>query len=374
PVVEPEPEPVVEPEPEPVAPTAAAKPGNRGSGGIAWLALFLSLAALASVGYTVVDGWRAARDADQSASTLADLRSRIASSGESLANLDRGLAGLAAADASTASELELLQNDFSSRVQLLDSLPARMSTLERSLSALQGVSAGARETWLVAEAEYYMQIANAQLQLAGNPHLAALALGMADERLVQLANPALTDVRRALSDELAALDGMDKPDIEGVTLNLASLARVVDSLPLRQLTESGSDDDADVDTEASGMARAWSSVKRAMSGLVKVTGPEQAAAPLLTPEAVYFLRTNLTLQLQTARLALLRGEQAVFQQSLDDAAAWLEQYFDTQSAQVESALQTIAEIRDGMFVVKAPDISESLQLLRQYKTINESAQ
>ncbi|MDH3375288.1 MAG: uroporphyrinogen-III C-methyltransferase, partial [Gammaproteobacteria bacterium] len=259
-------------------------------------------------------------------------------------------------------------------VQLLDSLPARMSTLERSLSALQGVSAGARETWLVAEAEYYMQIANAQLQLAGNPHLAALALGMADERLVQLANPALTDVRRALSDELAALDGMDKPDIEGVTLNLASLARVVDSLPLRQLTESGSDDDADVDTEASGMARAWSSVKRAMSGLVKVTGPEQAAAPLLTPEAVYFLRTNLTLQLQTARLALLRGEQAVFQQSLDDAAAWLEQYFDTQSAQVESALQTIAEIRDGMFVVKAPDISESLQLLRQYKTINESAQ
>ena len=374
PVIDADPEPVVEPEPEPVAPTAAAKPGNRGSGGIAWLALFLSLAALASVGYTVVDGWRAARDADQSASTLADLRSRIASSGESLANLDRGLAGLAAADASTASELELLQNDFSSRVQLLDSLPARMSTLERSLSALQGVSAGARETWLVAEAEYYMQIANAQLQLAGNPHLAALALGMADERLVQLANPALTDVRRALSDELAALDGMDKPDIEGVTLNLASLARVVDSLPLRQLTESGSDDDADVDTEASGMARAWSSVKRAMSGLVKVTGPEQAAAPLLTPEAVYFLRTNLTLQLQTARLALLRGEQAVFQQSLDDAAAWLEQYFDTQSAQVESALQTIAEIRDGMFVVKAPDISESLQLLRQYKTINESAQ
>ena len=374
PVIDADPEPVVEPEPEPVAPTAAAKPGNRGSGGIAWLALFLSLAALASVGYTVVDGWRAARDADQSASTLADLRSRIASSGESLANLDRGLAGLAAADASTASELELLQNEFSSTVQLLDSLPARMSTLERSLSALQGVSAGARETWLVAEAEYYMQIANAQLQLAGNPHLAALALGMADERLVQLANPALTDVRRALSDELAALDGMDKPDIEGVTLNLASLARVVDSLPLRQLTESGSDDDADVDTEASGMARAWSSVKRAMSGLVKVTGPEQAAAPLLTPEAVYFLRTNLTLQLQTARLALLRGEQAVFQQSLDDAAAWLEQYFDTQSAQVESALQTIAEIRDGMFVVKAPDISESLQLLRQYKTINESAQ
>ena len=174
-------------------------------------------------------------------------------------------------------------------------------------------------------------------------------------------------------DELAALEGMEKPDTEGVTLNLASLARVVDSLPLRQAAGSGSDD-AEVDTELSGMARAWASVKSAASGLVRVTGPEQSAAPLLTPDAVYFLRTNLTLQLQTARLALLRGEQAVFEQSLDDAAAWLELYFDTASAPVVSALLTIGEIRDGMFAVTTPDISESLRLLRQFKTINENAQ
>jgi uroporphyrin-3 C-methyltransferase len=96
--------------------------------------------------------------------------------------------------------------------------------------------------------------------------------------------------------------------------------------------------------------------------------------PLLTPDAIYFLRTNLTLQLQAARLALLRGEQAVFQQSLDDAAAWLELYFDADSAQVGGALQTIAEIRAGVFDVAAPDISESLRLLRQFKTIGESAQ
>ncbi len=84
------------------------------------------------------------------------------------------------------------------------------------------------------------------------------------------------------------------------------------------------------------------------------------------------LRTNLTLQLQTARLALLRGEKAVFEQSLDDATAWLNDYFDVDSAQVSSALQTIAEIRDGMFAVTPPDISQSLRLLRQYKVLAES--
>lgn len=257
------------------------------------------------------------------------------------------------------------------RLRLFDSLPSRLSNLESSMSSLQGVSAGARNTWLLAEAEYYMQIANAQLQLAGNPHLATLALGMADERIVQLSDPALTEVRQAIADELAALEVMDKPDIQGITLTLSSLARVVDSLPLRQIAEAKADDNAEIDPDLSGVDRAWASVKGAVSGLVKVTGPDQTAIPLLTPDAVYFLRTNLTLQLQAARLALLRGEQAVFRQSLDDAAAWLEQYFDAESAQVGSALETIDEIRGGMLAVTTPDISQSLRLLRQYKTLVE---
>ena len=58
------------------------------------------------------------------------------------------------------------------------------------------------------------------------------------------------------------------------------------------------------DEDASRMGRAWDSVKGAMSGLVKVTPPDEAVMPLITPDAVYFLRTNLALQLQSARLAL----------------------------------------------------------------------
>jgi len=375
PVAEPVPDAEAEPEPVPAAAQSVpAASQNKGSGGIAWLALFLSFVALAAIGYMMVQDWRAERDATQSATSLDELGDRIATSNEALANLERGLASLAEADAQTATDLGLLQTDIDNRMQMLDSLPSRISTLENSLATLQGVSVGARNTWLIAEAEYYMQIANAQLQLAGNPQLAALALGMADERIVQLADPALTDVRRALSDELAALELMEKPDIEGVTLTLASLARVIDALPLKKIVRAAADDDAEIDADLSGVDRAWASVKGAVSGLVRVSGPDESAIPLLTPDAVYFLRTNLTLQLQAARLALLRGEQAVFQQSLDDAATWLELYFDADSAQVSSALQTIAEIRGGMFDITTPDISESLRLLRQFKTLGEPAQ
>jgi uroporphyrin-3 C-methyltransferase len=197
---------------------------------------------------------------------------------------------------------------------------------------------------------------------------------MADERVVQMANPALTDVRRALAGELAALEAMEKPDLEGTTLTLASLARVVDSLPLRAASGQSGQAGGAPEEEQGAAARAWSSVKDAMSGLVRVTPPDEETRALLTPDAAQLIRSNLALQLQAARLALLRGEQAIFEQSLEDANALLMQYFDVDSAQVASVRDTIAEIRDSMVAVKAPDISESLRLIRQFRVLSETAQ
>jgi uncharacterized protein HemX len=363
-----------EPEPEAVAEPATDTAHRKGTA-IAWLALIVALPALAGLGFVIVSDWKSADTTAQSNSSIANLSNRLEATQDSVAELDRNIAVLSEANADFATQLESQQRNIDERIRLLDSLPIRVSALESSVASLKGVSAGARDTWLLAEAEYYMQIANAQLQLAGNPHLAMLALRMADERLMQLGNPALIEVRTAVADELAALDVMDKPDIEGATLTLSSLAQVVDSLPLKDHKRANDENSDDIDTEElSGIDRAVASMKDAMSGLIKITPPDQVAMPLVTPDAEYFLRTNLTLQIQVARLALLRGEAAVFEQSLNDASSWLHQYFDTESTQVGAALQTIDEIRGGQFAIAAPDISNSLRLLRQFRTLTETAQ
>ena len=370
PVEEPADEPVAEE--SPAAPEPAEPPRQRSGNPVAWLAFLASIVALAAAGYVAWNDWRTPVDTSAD-DALARLESRLSSTNESLADLDGRLTDLAGRDSDADAELADLRQDVDERIRLLSSLPARISTLESSVASLAGVSEGARDAWVVAESEYYMQIANAQLQLANNPHLAALALKLADERIVQLANPALTDVRRAISDELAALEIMERPDIEGATLTLASLARVVESLPLASAREDG-EPAADIDPELSGAGRAWASVKNAMSGLVKVTPPERAKLVQLSPDAEFFLRNNIALQLQSARLALLRGEQAIFEQTLDDTSALLGDYFDTESAAVQGALETIAEIRQHVFTTDVPDISESLRLLRQFRTLNENAQ
>jgi uroporphyrin-3 C-methyltransferase len=335
--------------------------------------LFLSLVTVAGVGYLLLEKFRDSGAADANSSAIAGVASDLRDTSQALQDVRGSVDQLASADSQTTASVDALRRDLEQRAELFDSVPPRMSTLERSVAALQGVSIETRNTYLIAEAEYYMQIANAQLQLAGNPYLASLALGQADDRLLQLADPALTDVRRTIADELAALEVMEKPDIAGVTLILASLARVVDSLPMRGAAGDDSAADAAADEELSGTARAWAAVKDAASGLVKVTPPDGDQLALLTPEVADLARNNLSLQLQAARLALLRGEPDIFAQSLDDADAWLDLYFDTGSEPVQSARATMSEIRDEYSAVAPPDISQSLRLLRQYKTLSESA-
>jgi len=172
---------------------------------------------------------------------------------------------------------------------------------------------------------------------------------------------------------MQAIEVMDKPDIEGITLTLASLASVVDSLPLRQEVDDTEGDTGEVDPDLSGMDRALASLKRAIGDVVSVRRTDEAAAPLTAPDAVYFLRANLALQLQAARLAILRNEKEIFEQSLDDASVWLTRYYDTESTPVQGALETIAEIRNGLFSGAPPDISKSLRLLRQHVTLSGPA-
>lgn len=351
-----------------VAPT-----GKRGSGVVAWLALIVSLGlAVVVAAFAYLSNRDAAGDAAQSTAEINTLRASVGATQDALTSLEQRIVALGESDAEKDAEIDSISRQLNDRLRQLESVSGRLSAVESSMASIQGISTSARAAWLLAEAEYYMQIANAQLQLANNPELASLALTHADDRITQLGDPRLTNIRQALADELRALQAIDRPDTAGITLTLASLAGVVDSLPLRQEVVVSEDRSAEIDPELSGMDRAIASLKNAVGGVVSVRRTDEAMQPLIAPEAQYFLRANLALQLQAARLALLRGEESIFRQSLDDADSWLDEYYDPSSTGVQNARETIAEIRDSVLSVAMPDISRSLRLLRQFNTLDDS--
>jgi len=357
----------------------APRPLRRGfSSLVAWFALLAALLALATGGYLA---WQDRASDLDAAGSMAATEARITALSR---ELDEARDSLQARQQATESQLAEAGRQYLDRIEAVEreldevadqneSLAPRLANLENALSTLQGVSAGVRDTWMLAEAEYYMQIANAQLQLAGNPRIAALALNFADERIRQMADPALGGVRRALTEELQALQSMEVFDLEGTTHALSSLAERVDALPLNETVAVPERASAPVDPELSGFSRAVASMKRAFGDIVSVRRTGEELTPMLSPDAAYFLRANLALQFQAARLALLKGQQAVFERSLSDAAEWLREYYDTDSRAVAGVLETIAELADSAVDVTPPDISGSLRLLRQHRTLKDAA-
>ena len=343
------------------------RPGSRLAAILAGLAFLFALASLAGVGYLAWQGRDIGSGQADTEATMASLSDNLDEALTTVDGLRERLEALAKSDADYGSELESLDRKLEDLLDRYENTPARLTSLEDAMSALQGISTGMRDNWWLAEAEYYMQIANAQLQLAGNPRLARLALQFADERIRALGNPGLTEVRRALAQELRALEVMEKPDIEGITMQLASLADSVESLPIQENVTRTRGSARAIEEDTGPLDRALASIKGIFTDMVSVRRTDEAVRPLLSPDARYFLRANLRLQMQTARLAMLRSERAVFEQSLEDAASWLREYFDTDSAAVESALATIEQVRDDYVTAESPDISRSLALLRQYR-------
>lgn len=372
------------------APRGATGPASRGvTTLVAWAALAFSLVALAAAGFGI---WRGPPTPvfDQAAGSEADdaldavdavdrridgLRDDSASLRADVSSLRDRLAELDTGRREQARLLSDIERRLEARRDLLESLPGRIENVEESLAGLQGISADARDNWLEAEAEYYLQIANAQLQLARNPELARYALELADQRVRELADPAYTPVRRALAEEIRSLEALGERDIEGASLRLGSLADAVAGLPLaRDVLERPAEEDAGAGGQDSGTGRALGAVRDAFGNLVRVRRTDERVEPLLSPEAEYFLRTNVELQLQTARLALLRGETAAYRESLEDARAWLERYYATESPGVKAAIAAIDELAETELAMDLPDISRSLTLLRRQSRLDESRQ
>ncbi|MGB5738681.1 MAG: uroporphyrinogen-III C-methyltransferase [Woeseia sp.] len=334
---------------------------------LAGLAFLIALLSAAGVGYLWTN--QPADVSSQFDQQLQRINSRLDAANAELARTGQSLEQARAASTQSSSEVDGMRRTLDERLRSLEAIPGRLSNLESSLSALQGISSGLRDTWLLSEAEYYLQIANAQLQLAGNAELAIIALALADERLASLGNPALTDVRRKVADERRDLESLRDIDLEGAVLTLGSLADAIQTLPLKNDIKVPVADEQIPTTEQSGMARALASLKSAMSDVISVRRSDEPVTPLLPPDAAYFLRNNLALQMQTARLAMLRGEQTIFEESLADALAWINEYYDTESRAVQSATETISELRDMRLTVSKPDISGSLTALRQYMSL-----
>jgi len=153
------------------------------------------------------------------------------------------------------------------------------------------------------------------------------------------------------------------PAVDGVQLSaqLTALQTNVPTFPFRGKVE------APTEPELSTDAGWWESFKHSMSSLVTVRRRAPEDQSLLSLEDKDYLRQGLWLQLESARLALMRNDASAYTQSLDRVADTVEQFFNMGSSQVQALLLEITALKQVDIAPEMPDISTPWAQLRQLR-------
>lgn len=326
--------------------TGDASPGGQK---ISYLALLLALIALATGAAAFYFQYRAQEATASRAGAFDDLTSQL--------NDVEG-------------RIEQLVARRQSLMERVSQLQEKQEQIADSVDTLYREQKRVNVDWAVAEIEHLLVIAEHSLSLSRDLETALAALGAADDRLRNLGEPGLLEVRKQLQSDMNNLKSVDDVDISGLSLYLADLAGRVERLPLQEREEPEQEAIARREAPQDESAPAW---KRLLSGiwqevksLVVITRSDEAGQALLMPEEHYFLYQNLRLQLESARANVLRRDTDNFRASLDLVLTWLEEYFDTGSSAVDNVIQSLEEMKRLKLERDLPDISSSLETLNAW--------
>lgn len=366
-------------QPAPADPAGAPSSGK----GLSIAALLFSLVALVGAGYAWYQTAVNARLAGgEQGSRISALEKRFQLNDNSQSGVAEQLGELRQLVGSTESGLNAQISDLrtaaSQQQQQVASEVAGVredfTNLSSSIGDMKNELRNGVEQWGQREVEHLLTIANQRLQLAGDPEGALTALRLADERLQDLGDPTLLNVRQALGSEIAALSDISAPDIASATAEITLLSQSLGNLPLKGETrvpdavESESAGNSTTTPEAGSAAGQIVSIGRSffsdLGSLVQVEKDGEPVAPTITPEVGRLVVALGRLTLEGAQVALIRSQPAVFHDRLDAASAWVSENFQGESDLTRKWLGQLDELKGFSPQTSYPDISGSLKAMR----------
>lgn len=234
-------------------------------------------------------------------------------------------------------------------------------------SALQSLTLPAeKRNRVLAEAEYLTQLANLNLSFERNITAVINLLKAADQQLSSLADPTLNPIRQALANDIAALQATPKVDLAGLVMRINAISQQVNQLPVipSRLQKPITAAIVQPVPPESFWKRGLEATGRALKNVVVVRHLEQPVEPLLPPEQQTYLILNIQLKLSQAQWAALHQQPEIYQQSLQQAINWIRQYFVQNNTLTQNVLENLIELQKVTIKPAVPDISNSLNLLR----------
>lgn len=238
-------------------------------------------------------------------------------------------------------------------------LLAEVNQLKRQLGKTRG-------DWLVADAEYLLNIANHRLHLTGDIKTTTMALEAADQRLRESGDSTVFKVRRQIIKEISELKLVNSPDIIGTYAKLQILKDRVKKLTVilpyagKPLTESQHTNAHEHQKTDDSLLN---SLLKQLENYVTVRHANQPIAEILTEEEAGFIRQQLNIKLEMIKIALIQKNDTFYHSSIDEAKQWMNDNF-TQNTRAKNFLAELNQLKAIQLRSQIPNISQSLKMLK----------
>ena len=92
---------------------------------------------------------------------------------------------------------------------------------------------------------------------------------------------------------------------------------------------------------------------------------DEPVKPLLSPDQSAWARLNLQLMLEEAEMAVLRGNQPLYERALEKAITTVNDWYNSGNPEIRGLSSTLEELAGRNVDPELPDISKSLELLKE---------
>ncbi len=238
-----------------------------------------------------------------------------------------------------------LENEISSRVTQLDNNINLLKGQDQAILNHMKLS-----TWIIAEIEYLVNLANTQLETTRDLRSAILLLTKAKDKVQRLNDANLEPLQNALYMDLESLQNTTTPDLKILWLKIGTLIQETSRLNPQQafVRPVHNNQLAEIKkTESKSWKELFQDSFQELKDLVKIQHHAKPVEPMLSEAQRVLVRENLRLLLEQARLAVLTNDNEIYQKSIQDTNDWLLTYYVESQPEVKSiqrALYTMSKI------------------------------
>lgn len=265
-----------------------------------------------------------------------------------------------------AQQADAQARDNTGKLAALEGRVNDLAAYRAQMEELVQTVARARDENLAVDLDAALRLAQDQTQLTGSVQPLLAALRTAEQRLARSTDPRLAPVARAVARDLQRVKSAAIPDTAALLARIDQLLRQVDELPVGN----------DVGRAHRGAAREapapapagwWERVARAVLDdaheLLRVSRVARPEATMLSPEQAFFVRENLKLRLQGARLAILARQYEAARADLAAASTSLGSWFDPAARRTQAAATLLQQIQGATRGAELPRLDDTLVAL-----------